>query len=126
MQAGPFPWIGLAVADITVAPGESGGMCWCPCVHAVFPSSPCVGGVRAHVARQEACVSAPAGSIPVACHFSSCVCMRMHTRLFPFSSLFGGVAVVAALDSSWNLSMDCVSCGRGWVLGGGFEHAFGA
>jgi hypothetical protein len=35
-----------------------------------------------------------------------------------FSSLFGGVAV-AALDASWDLPMDCLSCGGGRTWRGG-------
>jgi hypothetical protein len=55
---------------------------------------------------------------PEACHSSSCVCM--HTHLFSLSSFSGEwwwaavatvqlMAEVEALDTSWDLSMDCLS-----------------
>jgi hypothetical protein len=73
------------------------------------------------VAREPVLLLIPVGSAPAA-HCSS-ECMGAH---FP-SHLFSGewrwvmvttmplVAVVATLDTSWDYSMDCLSCGGGCV-----------
>jgi hypothetical protein len=73
------------------------------------------------VTQRPLSVLTPARSTPEAHHSSSCA--GTHAYLFPFSSLFVGVAagcshrcaagaaMVVTLDASWDLSMDCLSCG---------------
>jgi hypothetical protein len=57
MHSGPFFWIALTVAGITVVPRECSRMGWCPCAWVplfVFPPPFVGGGVRACLAQWEA------------------------------------------------------------------------
>jgi hypothetical protein len=62
----------------------------------------------------------PARSAPATCCSSSCTHVHFY---FPSHLFFGGVvagtqlAAAVALDTSWDLPMDCLSCGGGYAWG---------
>jgi hypothetical protein len=124
----PISWIALAVAGLTTVPRESNGMDQSPYMCMLFPPPlvgvglGCVCGVSGGLCQP----SPPPGlscGLPLLLPCTVCAFISLLISFFgEWQRVVVATAqlVAVALDASWDLPMDCLSCSRGCAWGEGF------